>query len=326
MTEIKRTDLDHMNFLQSVADEDVAHLNEKEKTYGGSWKRRGGVGAFMMLARKWDRIENILSNFCEFAKRHDIHASDFDVITACTINMTGADGTIRAEIRDLRRYLMLVEAEAMAIEAKNKTGLRQIDRIDTGRRDESQRLVPRDLDRIRSDSIVGEHVTWKLGTMRERLYGTVIGMKDDGSALVRPDGVSDSLLDWTLATGDYVLTRNFKGDAAPAVPVSDSSRHAERAEDPKFPHIITKQKFNSLGTMDASAYVLLDNHAVIDRRKLPSEAVAKMGKFRTLVSLEDLRGYPDWAKELYDQDAVDEGNVQMKRSFRKHWGEEPEAG
>ena len=41
-----------------LANEDIAVLKEKEKTYGESWKLRGGVGAFMMLARKWDRIEN----------------------------------------------------------------------------------------------------------------------------------------------------------------------------------------------------------------------------------------------------------------------------
>jgi hypothetical protein len=32
-------------------------LYDKERDYKGSWQKRGGVGAFMMLARKWDRIE-----------------------------------------------------------------------------------------------------------------------------------------------------------------------------------------------------------------------------------------------------------------------------
>ena len=43
---------------RNVANADVKTLEEKGRTYGDSWKRRGGVGAFMMLARKWDRIEN----------------------------------------------------------------------------------------------------------------------------------------------------------------------------------------------------------------------------------------------------------------------------
>lgn len=37
----------------------VNFLRSKNESYGGSWKRRGGVGAFMMLARKWDRIETL---------------------------------------------------------------------------------------------------------------------------------------------------------------------------------------------------------------------------------------------------------------------------
>lgn len=90
----------HMTQLPAVAEEDIRVLQEKERTYGGSWKKRGGVGAFMMLARKWDRIENIAE-----AAGYDI----FEVIRGQGLG--GADGELLAEIRDLRRYLMLVEAE-----------------------------------------------------------------------------------------------------------------------------------------------------------------------------------------------------------------------
>ena len=55
----------------------------------------------MMLARKWDRIENILSN-------------KWDIFAAIRKDPSGKDGSMLAEIRDLRRYLMLVEAEAYA--------------------------------------------------------------------------------------------------------------------------------------------------------------------------------------------------------------------
>jgi hypothetical protein len=40
----------------------IQTLYEKEKAFGGSGQRRGGVGAFMMAARKWDRIENIVGD------------------------------------------------------------------------------------------------------------------------------------------------------------------------------------------------------------------------------------------------------------------------
>jgi len=44
--------------LFNLVEDDVRELVEAEKSYGDSWRKRGGVGAFMMLARKWDRIEN----------------------------------------------------------------------------------------------------------------------------------------------------------------------------------------------------------------------------------------------------------------------------
>tara|TARA_R100001126_G_C4858975_1_gene166247 strand:- start:753 stop:1043 length:291 start_codon:yes stop_codon:yes gene_type:complete len=81
--------------LQTIADSDVVALEEAEKSYGDSWRKRGGVGAFMMLARKWDRIEN------------QVKAQQYDVFGAIEADRR-ADG-IMDDIQDLRRYLMLVE-------------------------------------------------------------------------------------------------------------------------------------------------------------------------------------------------------------------------
>ena len=81
--------------LQTIADSDVIALEEAEKSYGGSWRKRGGVGAFMMLARKWDRIEN------------QVKAQQYDVFDAIESDRR-AEG-IMDDIQDLRRYLMLVE-------------------------------------------------------------------------------------------------------------------------------------------------------------------------------------------------------------------------
>lgn len=101
---IKESNLD---YLQKIADEDVSHIKMKERTYGGSWKKRGGVGAFMMLARKWDRIEKIVGE-------EKVGVPRYDIFSAISQNPTGADSTTLAEIRDLRRYLMLVESEMMS--------------------------------------------------------------------------------------------------------------------------------------------------------------------------------------------------------------------
>jgi hypothetical protein len=86
--------------VQELATQDAAVLIERDKSYGSSWKKRGGIGAFMMLARKWDRIENIL--------RH-LTPATWDVFAA--IEMDPNDNGIIDDIRDLRRYLLLVEAE-----------------------------------------------------------------------------------------------------------------------------------------------------------------------------------------------------------------------
>jgi hypothetical protein len=96
--------------LYEVAENDIKVLHDKGAAYGDSWKKRGGVGAFMMLARKWDRIENICRD--KFG---------YDVIRACLEDMS-TEGMLE-QIGDLRRYLTLVESEVLVrkdIEEKSK--------------------------------------------------------------------------------------------------------------------------------------------------------------------------------------------------------------
>ena len=82
--------------IEELAIKDVNSLMEAQKSYGDSWRSRGGVGAFMMLARKWDRIENQTEKF-----KYDI----FDTI----LNDHSVEG-ILDDVKDLRCYLLLVEA------------------------------------------------------------------------------------------------------------------------------------------------------------------------------------------------------------------------
>lgn len=91
----------HMDHLYDVATSDVRVLHEKEKEYGSSWKKRGGVGAAMMLLRKADRMEVQLSQ------------TGYDVFLAAAKD--GRAEGIMDDIRDLRRYLLLVEAELIAL-------------------------------------------------------------------------------------------------------------------------------------------------------------------------------------------------------------------
>jgi len=94
----------YLDKLNQVVDEDVAQIREKDKSYGGSWKKRGGCGAFMMLARKWDRLELQAETF------------SYDIFNA--VEADGRKEGIIDDIRDLRRYLLLVEAEVLARQSK----------------------------------------------------------------------------------------------------------------------------------------------------------------------------------------------------------------
>lgn len=83
--------------LLVIAIDDVQTILKKNKEYGSSWKKRGGVGAFMMLARKWDRLEP------------QVEKHNYDVIEAMNTD-TRQEGIID-DIRDLRAYLFLVQTE-----------------------------------------------------------------------------------------------------------------------------------------------------------------------------------------------------------------------
>lgn len=91
--------LPYLAYVKRVADRDVEHILVTDVRYGGSWQRRGGIGAFMMLARKWDRLE-------ERVRKHG-----YDVFVAI-MEDTHREGVID-DVRDLRRYLALVEAKAI---------------------------------------------------------------------------------------------------------------------------------------------------------------------------------------------------------------------
>ena len=88
-----------------------AEIHEAEKNYGNSWKQRGGQGAFMMLARKWDRLELQSSD------------SEYDIFKA-VLKDARAEGVID-DIRDLRRYLLLVEAEVIRLDTLSKNTIKK---------------------------------------------------------------------------------------------------------------------------------------------------------------------------------------------------------
>ena len=106
-----------LEMLDTIAQEDAEGLKAAQKSYGNSWKSRGGVGAFMMLARKWDRLENRVKRPAGIINRSrqdlpNVEYGPYDIF-GHVITDQRAEGVID-DIRDLRRYLMLVEAELRA--------------------------------------------------------------------------------------------------------------------------------------------------------------------------------------------------------------------
>ncbi len=101
--------LKYLDFLEQVAKEDVRVLLEKEESYKGSCFKRGGIGFYMMLCRKWDRLEAA------------VESHNWDIFAA--VNKDLREEGILDDIRDLRRYLMLGEAYLIAQMEKEKQEL-----------------------------------------------------------------------------------------------------------------------------------------------------------------------------------------------------------
>jgi hypothetical protein len=96
----RRKQMSKWENMKEVAQNDLEALKRAETSYGDSWRRRGGVGAFMMLARKFDRIE------------HQSEKHGWDIFEAGEV-YKGEAGLLD-DIRDLRRYLLLVEEYILA--------------------------------------------------------------------------------------------------------------------------------------------------------------------------------------------------------------------
>lgn len=102
----------YLEHLEDIGREDAAGLKEAQASYGNSWKKRGGVGAFMMQARKWDRMENRVERAIVSPDPDGINAGPWDIFAHVEADQR-SEGVID-DIRDLRRYLMLVEADLRA--------------------------------------------------------------------------------------------------------------------------------------------------------------------------------------------------------------------
>lgn len=86
-----------------AAVKELTTLVHKNELYGDSWKRRGGAGAFLTMARPWDRLENMAGEF------------GWDVFAAGLAYDTEGDDDILDSINDLRNYLLLIYMEIVEL-------------------------------------------------------------------------------------------------------------------------------------------------------------------------------------------------------------------
>ena len=94
--------------LYKIPGADPAHDSEqlirKDAEYGGSWCKRGGIGAFMMMARKWDRVVT------------QVERCDGDILRALDDKR---DEGILDDFGDLRRYVILIVSWLEARDTEN---------------------------------------------------------------------------------------------------------------------------------------------------------------------------------------------------------------
>jgi len=89
--------------LEEVAVRDVEGLMQARIEYGESWKKRGGCGAYFTIVRPLDRLDILCA-------RPASNGVPFDIFQHCLDSPNGDEGVLNA-LRDLRRYLLLVEVE-----------------------------------------------------------------------------------------------------------------------------------------------------------------------------------------------------------------------
>lgn len=94
---------DYLKNLEAVCAYGNSVINVKTNTYGDSWKKRGGRGAYYTLVRPMDRLVKMVEE--------NYHG---DIFLALEKGGVG-DGSPLDALRDLRNYLTLVEAEGVAL-------------------------------------------------------------------------------------------------------------------------------------------------------------------------------------------------------------------
>lgn len=343
----------HLDHLQKIADEDVAHLLEKEKTYGSSWMKRGGVGAFMMLARKWDRLENMLSQPYGVVGNSGT-SGKWDVLRALEVqDSTGPDGSVLSEVRDLRRYLLLVESWLAA-----RTSEQRSTEEDPSRRpttltiDKSARVDNIDLrsivgaylpgDKItvvdpiqtyteqnplehrvpRHTSWVGKRVEWEATQFGEKKILRGVVQKEYVSHLsIAENGQNHPANLWTMSKSEVRL--------AP-VEATDSNRHSDR----NVGHRLADGTWKVLPWISAETWTNIDDPELRERyvrvgayyhvNRMLFDERQRSESFSILsntLSRSDYALLQPCYRDFYEPRPGVDGEHQLRAEFREGWGQ-----
>jgi hypothetical protein len=126
------TTLSFESALRQVAAQDVEGLIVARELYGDSWKAEGGFSAWFNIKRKIDRLVNCMKREPLILNRErsdlpTLTRERYDIFSNILMDIAqGGEASLDA-VRDLRRYLTLVEAElllqgqSLPLQRDNKT-------------------------------------------------------------------------------------------------------------------------------------------------------------------------------------------------------------
>lgn len=112
----------YIDHVKKLANDIADAVIRKDAEYGGSWLKRGGVGAYFVMIRKFDRLETQCRKF------------KFDILEAIQDQEPGEP--LVDTIDDAIGYLLLIRSEAIersgrrAVDAPELGGLKAVVKVD----------------------------------------------------------------------------------------------------------------------------------------------------------------------------------------------------
>jgi len=331
------SDMNHMNHIVSVTANDVNVLREKESTYAGSWKRAGGRSAWFMMRRNMDRLITMMKppevpelfrvqNMRDLAENIDkaefgggvmnveVHTSAHnyvadlkflcdshvaeDIFAKIQEHPAGEDGTVLACLRDLRRYLVLIEAEMVAEGTVQLPGQRRptIEELEKILKEPEKPVVVNEdgsVSEMKSERRVPRYEVHGVETGSNYVALMPYGQQPDPNCLVNTEHVNDIdyLEPWIVSQNYFKMygisaenREKFWSHRAKAVHVLEP--HVESATLPRVLHGI---------------YVFSSSETswTLDMRRVPPSIRSyfpNLGREKNMKEHEEL---PRWQRSLY---------------------------